>query len=304
MVRRTVEDYRTILEPREVVIDLPSEPMWIDGDPTRLAQVVGNLLHNAAKFTREDDGTVSVSLTRVPGHAVLEIADTGAGIDSGTLKTLFEPFAQADRSLDRTHGGLGLGLALVKGMVELHGGEVSASSTGPGRGARFSVRLPLEAERANESNAMPAARPAARPKRVLVIEDNKDAANSLQEALQLTGHDVVVAYDGHTGLLKAREYHPEIVICDIGLPEMDGYEVARAIRADAALKRSLADRPDRICRARGSAARPGGRLRPAHREASEHRGTRASARGRLPWRCDTVTVHRLSRIGSPRPGGR
>jgi two-component system, chemotaxis family, CheB/CheR fusion protein len=236
VVRRTVEDYRSILEPRAVAIDLPSEPMWIDGDPTRLAQVVGNLLHNAAKFTREDDGTVSVSLTRMPGHAVMEIADTGAGIDSGTLSRLFEPFAQADSSLDRTHGGLGLGLALVKGMVDLHGGEVSAGSTGPGRGARFSVRLPLEAERANESNALPAARPVARPKRVLVIEDNKDAADSLQEALQLAGHEAVVAYNGHTGLLKAREYRPEIVICDIGLPEMNGYDVARAIRADSALK--------------------------------------------------------------------
>ena len=235
VVRRTVEDYRTILEPREVAIDLPNEPMWIDGDPTRLAQVVGNLLHNAAKFTQEDDGTVSVSLTRVLRHAVLEIADTGAGIDPGTLSRLFEPFAQADRSLDRTHGGLGLGLALVKGMVELHGGEVTAGSSGPGRGACFSVKLPLEAHRADELTARPAAGPAARPKRVLVIEDNKDAADSLQEALQLAGHEAVVAYDGNSGLLKAREYHPEIVICDIGLPEMNGYDVARAMRADAAL---------------------------------------------------------------------
>jgi two-component system CheB/CheR fusion protein len=209
--------------------------MWTDGDPTRLAQVVGNLLHNAAKFTQEN-GRVSVSLTRDRGHAVLEVVDTGAGIDSDTLKTLFEPFAQADRSLDRSHGGLGLGLTLVKGLVELHGGEVSATSPGPGRGARFSVRLPLEAGRANDPSAKSAAGPAAKKRRVLVIEDNRDAASSLQEALQLDGHEVVVAYDGKTGLLKAREFHPEIVICDIGLPEMDGYQVARAFRADAALK--------------------------------------------------------------------
>ena len=115
VVRRTVEDYRTLLEPREVVIDLPSEPMWIDGDATRLAQVVGNLLHNAAKFTREETETVTVSLTRAPGHAVLEVADTGAGIDAGTLKTLFEPFAQADRSLDRTSRRVGVGAGAGKG---------------------------------------------------------------------------------------------------------------------------------------------------------------------------------------------
>jgi two-component system CheB/CheR fusion protein len=235
VVRRTVEDYRTILEPREVAIDLPSEPIWIDGDATRLAQVVGNLLHNAAKFTHDTE-KVTMSLTGAQGNAVLEVADTGAGIDAGTLKTLFEPFAQADRSLDRSHGGLGLGLALVKELVELHGGEVRAFSPGPGRGARISVTLSLDAGRANESSARPAARSAAMKKRVLIIEDNKDAADSLQEALQLAGHDAVVAFDGHSGLLKAREFRPEIVICDIGLPEMDGYDLARAIRADAALR--------------------------------------------------------------------
>jgi PAS domain S-box-containing protein len=143
VVHRTIEDHRSLLDSHEVAVDLPKEAIWIDGDPTRLAQLFGNLLNNAAKFTPED-GKVSVSLSRHESSAVIEVADTGLGIDPETLKRLFEPFAQADRSLDRSRGGLGLGLALVKGMVELHGGEVSAHSDGPGKGARFTVSLPLD----------------------------------------------------------------------------------------------------------------------------------------------------------------
>ena len=143
VVHRTIEDHRSLLESHEVAIDLPNEAIWIDGDPTRLAQVLGNLLNNAAKFTPAK-GSVRVSLLRDKGSAVLEVADTGLGIDPETLRRVFEPFAQGDRSLDRSRGGLGLGLALVKGMVELHGGDVSAHSDGPGQGSRFTVRLPLD----------------------------------------------------------------------------------------------------------------------------------------------------------------
>ncbi|MHB8873506.1 MAG: hybrid sensor histidine kinase/response regulator, partial [Myxococcaceae bacterium] len=232
-LRRIVDDHRTLLEDRDVTVALPDSAVWIDGDAARLAQVVGNLLSNAAKFTPVD-GKVSVSLTRVGDRAVLEVADTGLGIDPETLGKLFEPFAQADRSLDRSRGGLGLGLALVKGMVELHGGEVSAHSDGPGRGARFTVKLPL-AERG--AVAQPFLQPpdaARRKRRVLVIEDNIDAAHSLSEALELSGHHVAVAYDGGAGLAKAIGFRPEIVICDIGLPGgMDGYAVARALRRDS-----------------------------------------------------------------------
>ncbi len=141
--RRAVEDHRSLLEDLDVQVQLPNEALWIDGDPTRLAQVIGNLLNNAAKFTPRQ-GRVSVSLTRIEGRAVLEVADTGLGIAPETLERLFVPFAQAEQSLDRSRGGLGLGLALVKGMVELHGGEVSAQSGGPGKGARFTIRLPLD----------------------------------------------------------------------------------------------------------------------------------------------------------------
>jgi len=234
VVRRTVEDYRTLLEGHVVATALPDEAVWIDGDSTRLGQAIGNLLSNAAKFTPRA-GKVSVSLTRTEGEAVLEVADTGEGIDAGTLERLFEPFAQSELSLDRSRGGLGLGLALVKGLVELHGGQVSAQSEGPGRGARFSVRIPLDERVAAASATQPVVLPGHAGRRVLIIEDNKDAADSLQEALALHGHQAAVAYDGPTGVAMARETRPEIVLCDIGLPlEMNGYAVAHALRQDAA----------------------------------------------------------------------
>jgi CheY-like chemotaxis protein len=166
---------------------------------------------------------------------VVQVADTGLGIDPVTLKRLFEPFAQADRSLDRSRGRLGLGLALVKGMVELHGGEVSAYSDGPGKGSRFTVKLPLvERAVAADGPAQPSDAASKGCRKVLIIEDNKDAADSLSEVLGLSGHRVAVAYDGAAGLVMAREFRPEIIICDIGLPgDMDGYAVARALRRDA-----------------------------------------------------------------------
>jgi len=205
----------------------------VDGDPTRLSQAIGNLLQNAAKFTSET-GTVRVSLERDEARAALAVEDTGVGIDAETFRRLFEPFAQADRSLDRSRGGLGLGLALVKGMVELHGGRVSAHSEGPGRGARITIELPLHAGGVAPSATAAAQAPEAR-RRVLIIEDNRDAADSLADVLALSGHQVEVAYDGPAGLAKARAHPPEVVFCDIGLPAgMDGYAVARALRGDPA----------------------------------------------------------------------
>jgi two-component system CheB/CheR fusion protein len=213
---------------------LPSDPVWVDGDPTRLAQALGNLLQNAAKFTPKH-GNVSVSLVPAERDATLEVADTGIGIDPDMLQRLFEPFAQADRSLDRSRGGLGLGLALVKGMVELHGGQVNVQSDGPGSGARFTIRLPLDQQDA--ATAEPSREPqrTITGRRVLIIEDNKDAADTLSEVLALSGCRVAVVYDGEAGLAMAREFHPDVVVCDIGLPAgMDGYSVARALRSDPA----------------------------------------------------------------------
>ncbi len=232
LVRRAVEDHRTLLAEREVAVDIPGEPVWVDGDPTRLAQAIGNLLQNTAKFTPED-GKVHVSLRTGEAMAIVDVADTGLGIDAETFKRLFEPFAQADRSLARSQGGLGLGLALVKGMVDLHGGRVSAQSDGPGHGARFTIRLPLDVREVVALEAASSRPGAAGARRILIIEDNKDAAQTLSEVLELLGHQVEVAYDGATGLAKARQRRPELVICDIGLPgDLDGYAVARALRAD------------------------------------------------------------------------
>ena len=235
LVRQTVEDHRAVLGERELVVELPPAAVWIDADPTRLIQVLGNLLGNAAKFTPRD-GKVTVSLARTRGRVVLEVADTGIGIDPGTLPRLFEPFAQAAQSLDRSRGGLGLGLALVKGLVELHGGAVSVVSDGPGQGARFTITLPVDEQAPVAATSRPPRVGAGLRHRVLIIEDNVDAAESLREVVEMLGHEVAVAYDGPSGITRARTLRPEIVLCDIGLPGMDGYQVARTFREDAVLR--------------------------------------------------------------------
>ncbi len=234
IVRREVDDVRSALTGREMELVFPAQPMWVDGDPVRLAQVLSNLLGNAEKFTPAG-GRIRVSLAESGPDAVLVVEDTGAGMDTETLGRIFTPFAQADRTLDRSRGGLGLGLALVKALVELHGGTVRAESEGPGRGTRITVRLPL-LQGAGDLPT-PAAQPqlgVASARRVLVIEDNVDAANSLCELLTGSGYLCAAAYGGAQGVARAREFHPEIVICDIGLPEMDGYAVARTLRQDPA----------------------------------------------------------------------
>ncbi len=238
LVRRTLEDYRPIFDAAGVSLELETAPapIHVDADGHRIAQVVGNLLHNAAKFTpRGGRVVVAVAEDAAAGRAVVTVVDTGLGLTPEMSAYVFEPFMQAAEGRDRPEGGLGLGLALVKGVVELHGGDVSASSAGPGLGSRFVVRLPLEL-----SAPAPVERRAAavreRHRRVLVIEDNIDAADSLRDVLQVQGHEVAVAYDGGSGIALAREFRPEVVLCDIGLPGMDGYEVARAFRADEALR--------------------------------------------------------------------
>jgi two-component system CheB/CheR fusion protein len=238
LVHRTVEDHRSLFEKKAitVVAALVADPLPVNGDADRLAQILGNLLQNAAKFTPAG-GRVTVSTTVAPSktRAILRVSDTGAGIEPSLLRRLFQPFMQADATLDRSQGGLGLGLALVKGLVEMHGGEVRAHSDGPGKGAEFAVELPLDETADRQPSAGPAG-PERSGRRVLVIEDNHDAADSLREVLEFGAHVVEVAYNGPDGLHRARRFKPEIVLCDIGLPGMDGYEVARAFRADPALK--------------------------------------------------------------------
>lgn len=217
----------------ELEVIVPSDPVQIHADPTRLAQVVGNLLENARKFTPRG-GRVVVSLKRDGADAVIGVRDTGEGIAPDLLSRLFEPFMQGTQTIDRSRGGLGLGLALSKGLVDQHGGTITAASAGLGRGAEFTVRLPIdvEAERVGFT-ASPA--PAVRRRRILVIEDNRDAAESLRDVLEIGGHDVAIAHEGPEGVHLAHDFIPEVVLCDIGLPGMEGYAVARSLRADAKL---------------------------------------------------------------------
>jgi two-component system CheB/CheR fusion protein len=236
VARQTAEDFRSVLEGSGVrlTVEVPPAAVWVDGDCTRLAQIVGNLLHNAHKFTNPG-GSVTVRLAEDPDRrAVLSVRDTGIGIDPAVLPHVFEVFSQADESLERERGGLGLGLALVKGLADLHNGTVEASSAGPGRGSEFVVRLPL-------AEGPPPATAAAAPVvvdggyKVLVIEDNADAAASLQMLLELVGHEVRTAASGPAGVAAATAFVPDVVLCDIGLPGMSGYDVARALRQEPAL---------------------------------------------------------------------
>lgn len=230
LVRNILQDYRSSIEDANLslLLELPKQPVWVSGDSTRLSQVLGNLLQNAAKFT-PSGGTVSVSLYGGE-RAILTVRDTGMGVPPGILPLVFEPFTQADRSRDRSRGGLGLGLALVKGIVELHGGSVAAKSDGLGYGTEFRVVLPVAAAPAVIEAPTAPSEVKLVSRRVLVIEDSRDGAATLQDLLELSGHDVALAFSGPQGLQLAAEHDPEIVLCDIGLPGMSGYEVAQALR--------------------------------------------------------------------------
>jgi PAS domain S-box-containing protein len=242
LVRTTAADFRPLLDQAGLTfaVQTPPTPVWVLGDETRLAQVLSNLLDNAVKFS-DRGGQVVLRLTVDGGQrqAVVSVRDQGLGIDPKVLTELFQVFAQADRSLDRSRGGLGLGLFVVKGLVELHGGQVRAYSDGSGRGTEVTVRLPLEGEPAALADSPPSLAGPRRRRRVLVIEDHKDSADSLRLLLQMLGHEVRVAYTGTDGVQTAAAWLPEVVISDIGLPGLDGYGVAAALRANPATARVL-----------------------------------------------------------------
>ena len=239
LVRAVVEDRRPLMERAGVGLTLaaPDTPVWVQGDADRLAQALDNLLDNEARFV-DRGGRADLRLTadRAAGQAVLTITDDGIGVAPEMLDRLFDVFAQADRTLDRKRGGLGLGLAVVKGLIEQHGGTVRAASEGLGKGAVFTVRLPLEPEPAALAPAEEKPQPDGVRSRVLVIEDNHDAAESLRMLLEILGHEVRVAFTGAEGLKLALAWAPEVVLSDIGLPELDGYEVARRLRKEAGFR--------------------------------------------------------------------
>jgi len=212
------------------------EPMTVEADPARLGQVFGNLLNNACKYT-ERNGRISVTLAREGDTAVVTIADTGIGIPGDKLAVIFDMFSQIDRGLNRPQGGLGIGLHLVKRLVEMHGGSVDAFSDGPGRGSQFTVRLPAVAAStsttAPDQIASSAAMQPVRTRRILIVDDNVDHADSLGMLLSIDGHEVHSAHDGVEGLTAAERLRPEVVLLDLGLPIVDGFETCRRIREHA-----------------------------------------------------------------------
>jgi PAS domain S-box-containing protein len=219
----------------QLSLDLPAgEALPVLADEARLTQVVQNLLHNAAKYTREG-GEVAVSARREAGEVLIAVKDNGIGMEPELLESAFDLFKQGEQALHRPQGGLGLGLTLVQRLVRLHGGTVQARSGGTDRGSEFIIRLP--ATDASAPSVSPKeALPAATPRRVLVIDDNNDAANALRLLLENDGHQVKVAHDGASGLALAREYRPEYLLLDIGLPRLSGYDIAVSVRGDPALK--------------------------------------------------------------------
>jgi len=232
IVERAVETVRPLIDRRrhQLAVALPSEPVWLVADPIRLEQVVGNLLSNAAKYT-EEGGSIWLTLEQ-EREAVLRVRDTGIGIVLELLPRIFDLFTQADRASDRNQGGLGIGLTLVEKLVGLHGGTVHAYSAGLGLGSEFTVRLPLAVTqgRAYSRPAVAETEMITAPSRVLVVDDNMDAADSMATWLHLAGHDVRTAYGAEAALEVAAVYRPTIVLLDIGLPGMDGHEVARRLR--------------------------------------------------------------------------
>ncbi len=237
ILHRAIESTRPLIEANRhtLTLALHPEPARLVVDVTRIEQVFANLLNNAAKYT-ERGGSIRVVEERRGDVVLVRIQDTGFGIPAHVLPHVFDLFAQADRTLDRAQGGLGIGLTLVKMLVEMHHGSVTAHSAGPGQGSEFVVRLPICPEAAEplapagaRSDAAP---PASSPLQVLVVEDNQDAADSLAMLLRLWGHEVRIAHDGLSGLKAAQSYHPQVVFLDIGLPGIDGYEVARQLRGD------------------------------------------------------------------------
>jgi signal transduction histidine kinase/ActR/RegA family two-component response regulator len=240
IIAYATETSRPVLESHHhrLSIVLPAEAIYIDADPLRMAQVLSNLLNNAAKYTNSG-GQIRLSATSEGSEVVFRVRDNGIGIPPEMLSGIFDLFAQVDHSLDHSQGGLGLGLTLVRSLVEMHGGRVQALSEGLSRGSEFVVRLPILDPTQARSEPAPAATVRRNERslsfRVLVVDDNVSSAQSLAMVLKLDGHEVQVTHEGEAALETVQRFRPEVVLMDIGLPGIDGYEVARRLRADAKL---------------------------------------------------------------------
>jgi signal transduction histidine kinase/CheY-like chemotaxis protein len=238
LVNSAVETARPLIDAKNhtLTVDLPADPVVLEVDPLRLSQALSNLLTNAAKYT-DAQGQIKLTALQDAEGLVVRVSDNGIGIESVVIKGLFEMFSQIDSAIDRAEGGLGIGLALVKGLVALHGGTVQATSPGLGQGSDFTIRLPrpvVVERRATGSNKPPSAAILAGPRgKVVVADDNRDAADSLKLLLELSGYDTFVAYNGQQALDFGAREQPSAFILDVGMPDMTGYEVARRIRQHA-----------------------------------------------------------------------
>ena len=239
VVERAVESARPLIDSRRhrLTVIVPEEPIWLNADPARLEQVVVNLLNNAAKYT-DEGGLIRLEVRSHGQQMVLSVRDTGVGIDLEQFPDIFDMFTQAARTLDRSQGGLGIGLSLVQRLVDMHQGKVEVRSDGLGRGSEFTIRLPLLLSPDPMSPTAPAESIPRPPHagRVLVVDDNVDSAEVLATLLRMVGHDVKTVYTGPTALTAAEAYAPDVVLLDIGLPGLNGYEVARRLRRDPKLK--------------------------------------------------------------------
>jgi signal transduction histidine kinase/CheY-like chemotaxis protein len=233
VVSSAVETARPAIEAagHELTITLPTSPVYLDADLTRLAQVFSNLLTNSAKYT-EPGGRIGLSVRLDEGEAVVTVTDTGIGIPADALRHIFDMFSQVDRSIERTTGGLGIGLALVRGLVEMHGGTVSAVSEGLGRGSEFTIRLPVLRHKSEDSStAVNRTEVVPGPKRrILVVDDNRDSAESMAQMLHLCGNEVATAFDGFEAVERAGVFRPDVILMDVGMPQLNGYEATRRIR--------------------------------------------------------------------------
>ncbi len=243
VVARAVETSRPRIDARKhhLAISLPERSTEVDGDPTRLAQVVSNLLNNSAKYM-DEGGRIELSLGVDDDQAILRVRDTGLGIAPAILPTIFDLFTQVRGHENRSEGGLGIGLSLVRNMIELHGGRVQALSAGLGHGSEFVVRLPLSpagGPSPPDTAGIPGRAPRGPSRRILIIDDNRDAADTMAMLLRVVGHEPETAYDGPTALDMARVHPPEVVLCDISMPGMSGLEVVRRLRQDVGLRDAL-----------------------------------------------------------------
>jgi CheY-like chemotaxis protein/two-component sensor histidine kinase len=234
VIHQAVEASRPLAEAmrHEVKVIEPNEPIYLDGDAARLAQVFGNLLNNSSKYT-SPGGRIEIRTERKGGEAVVTVQDNGAGIPPDKLDRIFDMFTQIEGSQERSQGGLGIGLTLVRRLVVMHGGTVQARSAGEGKGSEFVVRLPIVEVRQMATPPPSVPKEPARTHRILVVDDNEDSASSLAMLLEITGNETFIAHDGAAALEAAMEHRPEVVLLDIGLPTLNGYEVGRRIRDEA-----------------------------------------------------------------------